>query len=72
MMNAAKMENKPEVERLKEVLGLIQAEGHNYEEKKYSHERELYTLQERCVQVDNKIYEMGVTQLPTTEEGGQL
>ena len=70
MMSAAKRGNKSKVTRLKETIGLLQAEEDSYTEKKKCHERELNILQERCREVDTKIHKSGVPQLPTTEERG--
>ena len=69
-MSAAKLGNKPKVMRLKETLDLMQAEGKTYEEKKEQHEKELNNLTERFKQVDKKIHNSGISQLPTIEERG--
>ena len=69
-MTAAKLGNKPKVMRLKETLGLMQAEGKTYEEKKEQHEKELNNLIERCKQVNKKIHNSGTPRLSTIEERG--
>ena len=48
----------------------MQAEAKTYEEKKEQHEKELNNLTERCKQVDKKIHNSGIPQLPTIEERG--
>ena len=70
LKSAAKLGNKPKVTRLKETISSLEEEGNNYTEKKDYHEKELNALQERCKQVDKKIYARGITQLPSTEERG--
>ena len=70
LRTAARLGNKPKVTRLKENISLLEAEENSYTEKRNSHEKELYALQERCKQVDKKIYACGITQLPTIDERG--
>ena len=69
-MSAAEQGNKPKVTRLKEILGLMQAEEKTYEEKKEQHEKGLNNLTKRCKEVDKKIHNSGIPQLPTIEERG--
>lgn len=70
LKNAAKLGNKSKVTRLKETISSLEAEVNSYTEKKEHHNRELHTLQERCEQLDRKIYVSGITQLPSIEERG--
>lgn len=72
LKRAAKVGNKSKVVRLKETLGIFEAEESNYAEKRDCHERELNILQERCKQIDQKINASGITQLPSIKERGQL
>ena len=69
-MSAAKLRNRPKVTRLKETLGLMEAERKTYEEKKEQHEKELNILMERCKEVDKKLHNSGIPQLLTIEERG--
>ena len=70
LMSAAKLGNRAKEMSLKEIFGLLQAEGKTYEEKKEQHEKEFSILMERCREADKKIHNSEVTQLPTTEERG--
>ena len=72
MKNAAKSGNKPKVIRLKEAISSLEEEENSYEEKKKHNEKELNVLQERCKQIDRKIYETGITQLPSIDERGYV
>ena len=72
LKSAAKLGNKPKVTRLKDTISLLEAEGNSYTDKKKSHEKELNALQERCKQLDKKIFASGITQLPFIEERGWL
>ena len=72
LRNAAKSGNKSKVERLRDTINSLEAEENSYAERKDRHERELDTLQERCAQVDRKIFasNSGITHLPTIEDRG--
>ena len=70
MKNAAKVGNRHKVARLKEAINSLEGEEKSYEDKRGWHDSELDTLQEKCKEVDKKIYASGITQLPTIDERG--
>ena len=70
MKSAARSGNKHKVARLKEAISSLEGEEKSFEDKRGGHDRELKTLQQKCTEVDEKIYASGITKLPSIDERG--